>query len=268
LNITGPGNTADGTDALFSNTTGDHNTASGEDALVSNTTGGTNTASGQNALFNNTTGNGNVALGKNAGFNATTGSNNVYIGTAMAGVAGESNTCYIASVFGQTSAGGTQVFINNNNKLGTISSSKRFKQDIKPMNEASDELYALQPVSFRYKKEIDPAGVSQFGLVAEDVEKVNTDLVVHDKEGKPYSVRYDQVNAMLLNEFLKEHKTVEEQGATIMQHRKDFDAAIAQQKKEIEALTATVKQQAALIQKVSAQLEVSKAAPQTVLNNQ
>ena len=123
------------------------------------------------------------------------------------------------------------------------------------MEQASEVLFALKPVTFRYKKEIDPHSISQLGLVAEDVEKVNPDLVVRDKEGKPYSVRYDQVNAMLLNEFLKEHREVQEQKATI-----------AQLKSGMEALTATVKEQAAQIQKVSAQLELSKPAPQVVNN--
>jgi uncharacterized coiled-coil protein SlyX len=125
------------------------------------------------------------------------------------------------------------------------------------MDRASEALFALNPVTFRYKKEVDPAGSSQFGLVAEDVEKVNPDLVVHDKEGKPYSVRYDQVNAMLLNEFLKEHCKVQE-----------LEANDAEQQREIKALIATVKEQAAQIQKVSAQLELSKTARKTVLNNQ
>ena len=132
------------------------------------------------------------------------------------------------------------------------------------MDKASEALFSLTPVTFCYKKEIDPAGTSQFGLVAEEVEKVNSDLVVRDKDGKPYSVRYDQVNAMLLNEFLKEHKTVQEQGATINALRANDakqEATIAHQQAQIEALTAG-------LQKVSAQLEVSKAAPQTVLNNQ
>ena len=132
------------------------------------------------------------------------------------------------------------------------------------MDKASEAILVLKPVTFHYKKEIDSQGVPQFGLVAEEVEKVNPDLVVRDKEGKPYSVRYDQVNAMLLNEFLKEHKTVQEQGAIITRQRKDFEAAIAQQQREIEALTATVKEQAAQIQKVTAQLEVSKPATKVV----
>ena len=129
-----------------------------------------------------------------------------------------------------------------------MTSSGRFKEKIKPMEQASDALFALKPVTFRYKREIDSQQIPQFGLVAEDVEKVNPDLVVRDKDGKPYSVRYEAVNAMLLNEFLKEHSTVQEL------------------KKEIAALTATVKEQSAQIQKVSAQLEASKLAPQMVSN--
>ena len=150
------------------------------------------------------------------------------------------------------------------------------------MERASEVLFALKPVTFRYKKEIDPAGTSQFGLVAEEVEKVNPDLVVRDKEGKTYSVRYDQVNAMLLNEFLKEHRKVEqhnrkmqEQEATIAglrsaiaQQRKDFETAMAQQQKQLQALTASLKEQAAQIQKVSAQIEVSTPTPQAVVDNQ
>jgi hypothetical protein len=178
------------------------------------------------------------------------------------------------------------VFINSANKLGTTVSSKRFKEEIKPMDKASEALLALTPVTFRYKKEIDPAGRSQFGLVAEDVEKVNPDLVVRDKEGKPYSVRYDQVNAMLLNEFLKEHRKVEEheastkqlesivsrQEATIAglrsastQERKDFETTTAQQQKELQALTATVNEQAAQLQKISARIELSRPEPRQVV---
>jgi trimeric autotransporter adhesin len=242
-NTTGANSTATGENALGANTTGNSNTANGYFALSSNSAGGNNVAIGNSALDNNTTGVGNTALGFGAGDTQTTGSNNVYIGSGMSGVAGENDSCYIRSIFGQTSAGGNQVFINNNNKLGTMTSSKRFKKDICPMDKASETLFSLKPVLFRYKKEIDLAGTSQFGLVAEDVEKVNPDLVVRDKEGKPYSVRYDQVNAMLLNEFLKEHREVQEL------------------KKQVAALTAG-------LQKVSAQLEASKPAPQVVKNNQ
>jgi Chaperone of endosialidase len=149
---------------------------------------------------------------------------------------------------------------DGNGKLGTLTSSARFKDEIKPMGETSEALFSLKPVTFRYKKEIDSKGIPQFGLVAEEVEKVNRDLVVRDKEGKPYSVRYDQVNAMLLNEFLKEHRKIEDL-------KNDFQAAVAQQRKEIAALVAMVKEQASQIQKVSAQLEASKPAPQVVKND-
>ena len=136
------------------------------------------------------------------------------------------------------------------------------------MEQTSEVIYGLKPVSFRYKPEIEPTRPVGFGLIAEDVEKISADLVTRGGDGKVNSVRHDAVNAMLLNEFLKEHKTVQEQGATIAQQRKDFETAIAQQQKEIEALTATVKEQAAQIQSVSAQLELSESVPQTVLNNQ
>src|SRR6266542_4001820 len=205
-NTTGIENTAIGLQALFSNTTGNNNTANGYQALTSNTEGDQNTANGTVALFNNTTGTGNVALGNGAGFNATTGNLNVYIGAGMVGVADESNACYIASIFGQTSVNGVPVLINSDNKLGTTTSSKRFKEEIKPMDNASEALFALKPVTFRYKKQIDPQGIPQFGLVAEEVAQVNPDLVVRDEKGEIYTVRYDAVNAMLLNEFLKQHK--------------------------------------------------------------
>ena len=211
---------------------------------------------GFDALSDNTTGSGNVAIGDSAGQDVMTANNVICIGTGVAG-ADVSNSCYIGNIFGQTSSSGAAVFINSAGKLGTIMSSQRFKEDIKPMDHASEALFALKPVTFRYKKEIDAAGTSQFGLMAEEVEKVNRDLVVRDKEGKPYSVRYDQVNAMLLNEFLKEHRKNEEQEKTI-----------AELKSGMTALAATVKEQAAQIQKVSVQLELSKAAPHTVLNSE
>jgi predicted ribosome quality control (RQC) complex YloA/Tae2 family protein len=194
----------------------------------------------------------NVALGVNAGLFATTGSNNVYIGAGLNGIAGESDTCYIASIFGQTSIGGAPVLVNANNRLGTMTSSRRFKEDIKPMGTASQSLFSLEPVIFHYKKEIDPAAKSQLGLVAEDVEKVNPDLVVRDKEGKPYSVRYDQVNAMVLNEFLKEHQKVQELEAALARLENNFAARL--------------KEQDAKIQKVSDSIELTKAAPQTADN--
>jgi len=278
-NTTAFSNTATGAGALLNNITGEGNTADGVDALVSNITGYTNTAIGDQALSTNTTGSNNTALGFGAGGNVTTANNVICIGTTGAN---QSNSCFIGRIFGATSSGGTAVFINSDGKLGTTTSSRRFKEEIEPMERASEVLFALKPVTFRYKKEIDPAGTSQFGLVAEEVEKVNPDLVVRDKEGKTYSVRYDQVNAMLLNEFLKEHRKVEqhnrkmqEQEATIAglrsaiaQQRKDFETAMAQQQKQLQALTASLKEQAAQIQKVSAQIEVSTPTPQAVVDNQ
>jgi len=164
------------------------------------------------------------ATPKKQSANQTTGSSNVYIGAGMSGVAGENGACYIANIFSQVSAAGIPVLINGNGKLGTTTSSRRFKEEIKLMQRASEALYALRPVTFRYKKDIDPAGTSQFGLVAEEVEQINPDLIVRDKEGRPYSVRYDQVNAMLLNEFLKEHRKVQELEANAMRQQKQIEA--------------------------------------------
>jgi hypothetical protein len=174
---------------------------------------------GRQALLNNT-GSGNTALGYSAGINLTAGNDNICIGND--GVAGDGgvirigrsfiNSTYIARISGQTAAGGAQVFVNSDGKLGTRTSSVRFKDEIRPMGKASEAILALKPVSFRYKQETDSQRIPQFGLVAEDVERINPDLIVRDREGKPHTVRYDQINAMLLNEFLKHHETfVEEQ---------------------------------------------------------
>jgi hypothetical protein len=269
-NTTGSFNTANGALALSNNTEGDFNTATGEAALFLNTTGNGNTATGAGALTNNTSGGGNIAMGADAAVSVTTANNVICIGLPGQNV---SNSCYIGQIFGATSASGTAVFINSDGKLGTSTSSRRFKEEIKPMEQASEALYALKPVTFRYKKEIDPAARPQFGLVAEEVERVNPDLVVRDDKGEIYTVRYEQVNAMLLNEFLKEHKRVEEQQeqitalssriaaqeTIIAQERQQFLAMIARQDTEICVLMTTVKEQAAQIQKVSAQIEVSKA---------
>jgi len=267
-NTTGIFNTANGVGALLFNTTGSFNTGNGANALLSNRTGNNNTGKGLSALNNNTTGNNNIALGAFAGTNLTTGSNNIYIdsrgrstesGTIRIGTQHERT--FVAGISGVTVAGGVGVIVDTNGQLGTVVSSKRFKDGIKPMDKASEAILALKPVTFRYKHELDPIGIPQFGLIAEDVEKVNPDLVARDDEGKPYTVRYEAVSAMLLNEFLKEHRKVQEQGATIAQQRRDFEMAIAKQQKQIEALTAG-------LQTVSVQLELTKSAPQTVLNNQ
>jgi Chaperone of endosialidase len=251
FNRTGNDNTAIGSDALVFNTAGHNNTAIGSETLSHNRTGHDNTAIGLGALGGNTAGHNNTAVGTNAGDNQTTGSNNVYIGAGINGTAGESNACRIASIFGQTAASGSAVFITSGHKLGTMTSSARFKDQIKPMDKASEAILALNPVTFRYKKEIDPAGTSQFGLVAEEVEKVNPNLVVRGKDGKPYSVRYEAVNAMLLNEFLKEQRKVEKLEATVAQEQKSFQAKLAEQNKQIAALASS-------LQRVSARVEMSK----------
>jgi hypothetical protein len=260
-NTTGGSNTANGIVALVSNTTGGLNTATGLAALASNTTGSDNTANGEGSLQNNTAGASNTALGNFAGSNVTTANNVICIGANVAGN-NVDNSCYIGNIFGATSSNGIGVLVNSNGRLGTTTSSRRFKEGIKPMNQASEALFSLKPVTFRYKKEIDPAGTSQFGLVAEDVEKVSPDLVVRDKERKPYSVRYDLVNAMLLNEFLKEHKIVEElkstvqkQEAVIAEQQQSLESKLAEQEKRVEALTSG-------LQRVSAQLEVSRSTSQ------
>ena len=273
-NTTGADNTANGYAALESNTTSGGNTANGSQALLYNTTGFLNTAIGYQALLNNT-GNGNTALGYLAGSNLTNGDDNICIGNV--GVAGDGGTIrigesfigatYIAGIFGQISVDGAPVLVSAVGKLGTIVSSARFKQNIQNMGDSSHALMALRPVTFRYKSDLDPKGIPQFGLVAEEVEKVNPALVVRDKEGKPYTVRHDQVNAMLLNEFLKEHRKVEaqqskieQQEATIAQLTRDFQSKFAQQERRIEAL-------AFGLQKVSGQIETSVRVPQAVAHN-
>ena len=249
-------NTAVGFSTLFANTGGD-NIAVGAQALQSNVGGNDNIGVGVTALGANTSGNRNIALGTFAGLQQTTGSDNIYIGANLGGTAGENNSCYIKSIFGQTAMGGSAIFIDANHKLGTLTSSKRFKEDIKPMDQTSKALFSLKPVTFRYKKEIDPAGTPQLGLVAEDVEQVNPDLVVLDKERRAYSVRYDQVNAMLLNEFLREHRAFVEEQRKVEQQGE----IIAKQQKQIEGLTAG-------LQRVNDQLEASKPMPITVVQRQ
>ena len=278
FNTTGHENTATGRLALFSNTTSFANVAHGFNALFSNTTGSKNTAEGASALFKNTTGHDNIALGYGAGFKLKSGSNNIDIGND--GVAAESgtirigkemqNNTFIAGISGATVASGVAVIIDTDGHLGTVTSSARFKDEIKPMDKASEAIFGLKPVTFHYKSQLDPNRIPQFGLVAEQVEKVNPDLVARDEEGKPYTVRYEAVNAMLLNEFLKEHRKVEQLEATVAELKSTAakqEVVNSQQQKEMKLVTATVKEQASQIQKVSAQLVLSKPEPQTVLNN-
>jgi endosialidase-like protein len=274
-------NTAEGTDALFSRTTGAYNTAVGFEAMKANTTGVTNTAIGYRALRDNldggdntavgnhalqhTTGSDNIAVGSNAGINITTGSDNIDVGnlgsatdtkTIRIGRNGVQDHTFIAGISNVALAGGASVVVRTDGQLGVAAiSSARFKEQIKPMNKASEAIFSLKPVTFLYKKDIDPQSMPQFGLVAEEVAKVNPDLVTRDDKGELYTVRYDAVNAMLLNEFLKEHCKVEQ-----------LEATAGQQAKEINELKASLKEQAAQIQKVSAQLEMSKPAPQVVVN--
>ncbi len=269
-NIEGGGNTAVGNNALFSNTTGSSNTALGSTALYNNTEGGINTAIGSQALYDNTTGTQNTAIGLQALSNNNTGNNNtangyraglnvtgdgnVSIGASVVGEAGVDNTTWIRNVYTTVQpVVGTDpdnVTVNSDGRLGRGNvSSRRYKHDIKPMDKASQVLYRLEPVSFRYKKEYDATQTLAFGLIAEDVARVDPDLVGRNPEGQPESVRYQQINAMLLNEFLKEHRKNEKQEATV-----------ALQQKEIAALSATVKEQAAQIQEVRAQLATARPA--------
>lgn len=285
-NTTGPANTAVGGDALMNNTTGDSNTAIGAAALLSNTIGGENTAAGANALFHNTGGGVNVAVGLNtlmsnttgtvntavggaallnsggnrntavgagAGLNLTNGDSNVYIGADMGGVASETAHTYIRNInMTSVSGGGTDsVTVDlTSGLLGHLSSSRRYKEGIEPMNDASETLYRLKPVTYRYKKEIDCTQSPAFGLIAEQVAEVNPALVANDAKGQPESIHYEMVNAMLLNEFLKEHQKVEKLEATVAN------------------LIATVKEQTAQIQKVSEHLDADKRALETVANDQ
>jgi hypothetical protein len=277
-NTIGFENTATGYSALSENTEGGYNTANGGFALSSNTTGEGNTANGVSALCSNTTGSSNIALGTSAGENLTTGNNNIDIGNE--GVAGESTTIrigtqgtqtatFIAGVSG-TKVMGQAVKVNAAGQIGTAPSSARFKDQIKPMDKASEAILALEPVTFRYKKEIDPDGTPQFGLVAEQVEKVSPDLIVRDRDGKPYSVRYEAVNAMLLNEFLKEHNKVDAQQTTIGQLKSNAakqEITIRELRKDLGVLKAQLKEQATQIQKVSAQIAFRRVAPRMVSDN-
>ncbi len=285
-NTTGEQNTAIGVNALWSNTTGSKNTAIGNNALYFHTigkqntaiginamegvypfpvTGSSNTANGSGALLKISTGSSNIALGADAGKNLTTGNYNIDIGHI--GFAGDTNTIrigdqrthtgtFIAGISGTTVPAGVGVIVDTYGHLGTVVSSRRFKDNVQPMDKASEAILALKPVTFRYKHELDPDGIRQFGLVAEQVEKVNPDLVARDEKGKPYTVRYEAVNAMLLNEFLKEHRKGEQQDSKIEQ----LEATVASLQSELKA-------QAAHVQKVSDQLAASQITPPMLVNS-
>ena len=271
-NTVGFQNTAVGGWVLVNNNTGNANVAIGSLAAYSNFTGGGNTAVGRGALFDNQSGNYNIAIGFAAG-DRTTGSNNIVIGDI--GVEGESNTiriggggftgpqtaAFIAGISG-TAVVGDAVVVDGYGQLGTVASSARFKKKIKPMDKTSEAILALKPVSFQYTS--DSKGTPQFGLIAEEVAKVNPDLVVRNRNDEIYSVRYEAVNAMLLNEFLKEHRTVQDLKSTVAKQ----EATIAQQQRGMDAVTARLNEQAAQIQKVSARIEAGRPATQVVNNNQ
>ena len=264
-------NNAHGRNALFNNVDGDENDAFGDDAMEENTTGSQNTAMGDDALDGNTTGNGNTAVGKeagnsiidgndnvvlghNAGIGLVHGSRNIAIGAEESGpFADFDDTCFIGSIFGQiVSDPGSQtaVFVDQFNVVGVFNSSRKYKHDIQPMDKASETLYRLKPVTFRFNS--DWKNTKQYGLIAEEVADLDPSLVVR-KDGETMTVRYEQINSMLLNEFLKEHRKVE-----------SLEATVAQQQKGMEVLTAQLKEQAAQIQKVSTQLELSQSKARMV----
>jgi hypothetical protein len=288
---TGVENTAVGNNALLNNTTANDNTAVGLLAMLNNVDGASNTAVGAAALRDNVsgdnnqafgrgalrfaTGSNNIAIGREAGMNMTTADNVISIGSPGDGTAfTASDRCFIGNIRGVVvgNLDGINVIVDSDGQLGTSNSSRRFKKDIKPMERTSEAILALKPVTFHYKNADTKKAENtpQFGLIAEDVAEVNPDLVVLDGDGEPLTVRYDAVNAMLLNEFLKEHKKVEEQQTNLTQLSSKMAnqaAIIAQQQKGMEALTAQLKEQAAQVQKVNARLELSESAPQTVVND-
>ncbi|MFY9675385.1 MAG: tail fiber domain-containing protein [Terriglobales bacterium] len=272
---TGGGNTAVGYQSLYSSTDAVDNTALGNFALYSDVSGSSNTAVGYSALLNNetgsfnvtvggstgnyVTGNYNILLGYAAGYELTSGSNNIEIGNQGAagdnaairiGTQGTQTASYIAGIYGATAPGGVEVFVNSAGQLGVQVSSARFKEAIQPMDDASEAILALKPVTFRYKKDLDPQGIPQFGLVAEQVERVDPNLVVRDAKGQVLTVRYEAVNAMLLNEFLKEHQRVQE-----LQMRMD-------------AMAAQMKEQARLIEEVRDKVEINNSSRQLASNTQ
>jgi len=264
-------NDAFGYEALAKTTTGFYNVGTGAGALFNNTAGFGNAALGFEALFSST-GGGNTALGYFAGLNATTGDGNVYIGANMRGSAGESNHTYIANIYTTSvSGGGTDTVTVNlsTGLLGHLSSSRRYKEDIQPMDNASQALFALKPVTYRYKKAIDQSQSLDYGLIAEEVAQVDPNLAVRDGKGQIESVRYNAINAMLLNEFLKEHRKVEEQNGKLeKQARKiqEEETTITQLKKEMETVIARIRDQDAKIQKVSAQIEINESVPRMAVN--
>ena len=264
LNTTGTDNVAVGVQAMSNNDNGIQNTAVGNAALASNTSGINNTAVGFGALPNST-GSGSIGIGSNAGELVGSSNNVIAIGNPGDDV---DNTTWIGNIYGVSTQSGTtaQVIVSDSGQLGTVASSERFKKDIATMEDASETILSLRPVTFHYKSDCNET--PQFGLIAEEVARVNPALVLPDRDGKPYTVRYDAVNAMLLNEFLKEHRKVEELESAMAQQRKDFEAATVQQQKTTEDLVARLNEQEERIQKVSAQVEMRRSGAQMLVENQ
>src|SRR6266550_4408712 len=266
-NLTGEPNNAFGTGALFANTEGSSNNAFGHDALRNNVDGEWNNAFGFEALKTNVSGSFNTAIGDSAGFDIT-GDGNVCIGEGVLGQTGVNDSTYIRNINTTAQpivAGVDGVTVDlTTGRLGHGVSSRRYKEQIKPMDKASEMLFSLKPVTYRYKKEIDPKQTLDFGLIAEEVANVSPELAIRDAKGQVANVRYNAINAMLLNEFLKEHQQVVEQQATIA----ELKSTVAQQQKGMDVLTAQLNEQATQIQKVSAQIEMSRPVPKVVLNNQ
>ncbi len=280
-NIDGGRNTAVGDQALQHHQTGDYNDAVGARALLSHTSGSGNNAVGDSALNVLSSGNDNTAIGDSAGGNLITGDGNIYIGVGIGGLNTESNHTYIRNInVTSVSGGGTDTVTVNlsTGLLGHLSSSRRYKEGIKPMDNSSEGLYHLKPVVFRYKKEIDQMQSPAFGLIAEQVAEVNPALVARNSQGQPESVHYEMVNAMLLNEFLKEHCKVQELEATVAKQEASIadlkrtvanqEGTIAQQQNGIEALAAHLREQDLKIQRVTAQFELGKPELRAVLNHQ
>jgi len=287
-NTTGEANSAFGSSALISNNTGSFNTAVGDEALFNNIDGFSNTGVGNSALANNTRGFDNTAIGHQALINCNTGGSNTGVGLAaginvttasnvicLGNVGGQNidNSCYIANIYSNVQPvigiNPDYVTIDANGRLGRSNlngSSRRVKHDIQAMDKASEVIFALKPVSFRFNKEYDATQRIAFGLIAEDVADADPDLVGRNREGQPDSVRYELINAMLLNEFLKEHKKVRQLEMAVAQQRNDFDATIAELKKEIANVVARSKDQDAKIQKVGAQVELNRAVWRKVAN--
>src|SRR5262245_1467325 len=277
-NTIGESNTAVGFEALFNNTQGSSNTAVGSGALQGNeavnfnvavgsealhlnATGDRCTAVGTRALRNQNLGTANIALGVDAGSNLTNGDDNIYIGSIGPSSPGiESNTIRIgkgfekrtvlAGIIGSTLSVHSTGKINANGQLGTILSSRRFKKEIKPMAGGSEAILRFQPVTFQYKA--DETNTPQFGLIAEEVAEVNPELVVRDNDGNPYTVRYDAVNAMLLNEFLKEHKKVQQQARQIREQK----AAINRLRNTVETVIVRIEEHDLKIRRVNQQIEM------------